>query len=411
MSLPNTTYADDYYVFHWHDSGAQIVLERFVAKKDDISCEATVNYHHETRGGRLFSGRLLLLGPRSRQDVVRACQAREPDLDWGAYLEQACRLARERYRQGDDMVDLALLVANVNGHELTIPWLVEPLVFDSPVISILYGDGGSGKSLMAIMLAAVVAGVPHDTFTVSRTCPVAYFDWEDDANSHAARLSKLLRIEGLAPGRIWHKRCSAPLSEMARELRRQMASRDIGFAVIDSVGMAAGDPESANAIVETFRAMRSLGVPVLAIHHLPKDARDKSKPFGSVYASNEARLTWHIERSGEEDESSMYVSLRNYKINHGRLLPRMAFQISFDDAIDIRRVNPADIPELHDTLSQPAKILLELKRNAKSAEDLSEVLEIPTNQVRAILSRLKEKGQVIRVGDLWGIPVRNEHGD
>src|SRR5207302_780505 len=82
-----------------------------------------------------------------------------------------------------------------------------------------------------------------------------------------------------------------------------IGAREICFVVIDSWGAArVGEAESSDLTIRAFHAARSLAVPWMAIDHLPKNAHDKSKPFGSVYTHNLAWLTWRAEavpRDGE----------------------------------------------------------------------------------------------------------------
>lgn len=322
LAPPAATYSEELYRFLWHELGVEFLLENFNDRREDIACELTVNYVHPSEGGRLFSGRLLLIGPRSRADVIRALNERTiEEIDWGALLEQACQLARDRFRRGEPIVKLADVMPDGERR-----WLYDRYILDQ-AISILYGDGATAKSCLSLRWGIDVA-LNHG--------PVLYLDWEDDAATHAERLRALctpLHLDS-SDVEVYYQRRFARLSESVRELRRMIAEKGFVLVVVDSLGMAAGDPNNHEYMIEAVRACRALGTAVLAIHHLPKNSMDKSKPFGSVYASNEARLTWLVEKTQEEDTPQFSVLLTNHKSNRSRTFAKRALRISFEMGMD-----------------------------------------------------------------------------
>ncbi len=313
LSAPNATYSDDLYRFHWPDYGIEALVERLIAEKTDIRCEVTIRSEHE---GRLYSGHLLLMGPNSRRDVANQLRDRIKDFDWGGFLEQICLLSRDRFRQGEPVVELWSVPSSENAR-----WLVEPFVLDR-AITILYGDGAAAKSSLALNWGIA---------TCLEFGPVLYLDWEDDAATHAERLRALCAGRRMDPAgaEIYYQRRATKLAESVRELRRIVVEKGIVLVIVDSLGMAAGDPNNSDFLIEAVRACRALNVAVLAIHHLPKTALDKSKPFGSVYASNEARLTWLVEKAQEEDSDEFTILLTNNKSNRSRLFGKRAMKVAF----------------------------------------------------------------------------------
>jgi hypothetical protein len=345
----------------------EFLLERFTETRDDIRCEVTVNLAHPEAGGRLFSGRLLLVGPNSRRDVRRELETRIDELDWGGMLEQVCLLARDRYRRGEPVIDL-----------FTVPieerrrFLVEPFVLDG-AITILYGDGGVSKSSLALRWALMIA---------LNYGPVLYLDWEDDAPTHAERLRALCRGMSIeyAEGLVHYQRRYSNIAEASREIRRSIAELGIVFVIVDSLGMASGDPTENAPIIAAMKACRSLGVSVLVIHHLPKDAKDKSKPFGGVYAANEARLTWLVEKTQEEDSDVMDVLFTNYKANRSRLHGKRAMRLTYENKGDelicltISDIRAADVEQFRAKLALWQHIAALLKGLPKSTSKIKEDL-------------------------------------
>jgi hypothetical protein len=321
IPAPVAVYSDDLYHFSWPDFGLECILERFNERRDDIQVELTVTMTHPALGGRLFSGRLLLIGPNSRRDVKNVLAERVDDVDWAGVLEQMCQMARERYRKGEPVVDLYTVEAETRAR-----YLVEPFVLDR-AITIIYGDGATAKSSISLSWGVHVS---------LHTGPVLYLDWEDDAASHAERLRAIcsgLGIEDVGHG-IYYQRRSSRLAESVREVKRIVAEHGVSLVIIDSLGMAAGDPNDSNLVIEAMRAARSLGVAVLCIHHLPKNSLDKSKPFGTVYASNEARLTWLVEKAQEEDTEEFSVLLTNHKSNRSKQHAKRSMKVVFENSAD-----------------------------------------------------------------------------
>lgn len=401
---PNTTFSEDLYVFHWPGVGVECVLERFSETRDgDIRAEMVVNLDHPLHGGRLYSGRLLLSGPNSRRDVQRALEERIPKetVDWGAVLEQVCLLSRERYREGEPTIDLAQVEFLERPRFLLAPFIVRN------GISIPYGDGGTAKSLFALRWCVELAQLGIASL---------YLDWEDDKETHAERLLAICNGMGVEvdANLIFYQRRTAPLAASGREIRRFVAEHAVQHVVADSVGMAAGDPNDHGLMIEAVRAARALGVAATLVHHLPKDAKDKTKPFGSVYASNEARMTWLFEKAQEEGVDELAVVLTNHKHNRGRLHPKRAYRVRFINdgdsliQVDFEDTEVAQIDFFRSKMPQHQLIAEALTANgALRPSDIAIVLladgvAITTNAIGTILRRHEGKLFVRREGGTWG---------
>lgn len=393
ISVPNVTYSEDLHSYHWEQEGISAVLERFQESGDDIRAELTITSEHSVKGGQLYFGRLLLMGPRSRADVRVALEKRDPEPDWGGALEQIVTASLRRYRAGAPAVDLWADDLGPVGR-----YLVKPFVFDDAV-NIIYGSGDSGKSLFSLLLCiAVASGEEVAGLTPERDGPVLYLDWEDSAGTHQERLRALCASLGvsLASGRVIYRRMDASLKESAREVRKDIARVGAALVVVDSLGMACGgDPSDAGGIIQAMLSARSLGVPVLAIHHIGKDSKDKSTPYGSVYASNEARMSWYVE--SERDGSALAMVLTNYKANRGAHHERQSFRFVFKENdeeaiefIDVLPQNFAQSKAIGDG-GQKWKIAGHLDSVGKAKpNDIASALNMPRASVGVVLSRHKD---------------------
>ena len=390
-SIPDITYSEDCYTFNWKEEGISAVVERFAEQKDDIRAELTITSSHPTMGGQLYFGRLLLMGPRSRADVRVALEKRDPEPDWGGMLEQLVTLSLRRYREGAPPVDLWSADLGDGGK-----YLVRPFVFDDSV-NIIYGSGDSGKSLVSLMLAITVAsGETVAGLIAERTGSVLYLDWEDSPSTHQERLRALCKGFNLSldEGMVIYRRMDASLVEGAREVRKDVARFGTAMVIVDSLGMACGgDPSDAGGIIRTMLAARSLGVPVVCIHHIAKDAKDKSTPYGSVYASNEARMSWLVE--SERNDSTLTQVLTNHKANRGARHERQSFRFDFESD-DMERLTRIDVAAL--TFSQSKSVgdggqkyrIKSALNQPKTIDTLHEELDISKASLRMQLNRHKD---------------------
>lgn len=334
------SYSDDLYQFTFSDPpGIDIRLERFEAQdKGDVRAETVVTSASSVNGGELFRGYMHLVrasGQNSLKTAVDALALKAKEIAWGNLLGAVRRDAINRYRNGDPLVVLTDVDVS-SAHR----YLVRPFVIDGAA-SVFYGDGASMKSIMALVMGiAVASGEPVAGVAPDAAGPVLYMDWEDDPETHAERLAGLLRASGSTlryP--IYYQRMTASMHDVAKEMKRKIADRGIRFAILDSVGMASGgDPNEAGTIIKTMMAARTLGVPVLCIHHLAKDAGDKSKPIGSSFASNEVRISWLVEKDQElSGETKSRIKMRSYKSNRTGKLPEFFFEAEFVNNGDLIR--------------------------------------------------------------------------
>jgi hypothetical protein len=193
-------------------------------------------------------------------------------------------------------------------------------------------------------------------------------------------------------------------------MRRKLAATNSGLVIVDSLGAARnGDPESAEATIKLFNAMRSLGVPVVAIDHHAKNATDKSKPFGSVYTWNLSRRVWGVTKAQEEGANRLTIALHNHKANRGRLSRRLGFHVDYEEdehgrplVIRFTPCDVRDVPAFANKLGQKDQLMTVLRNGALTdAEAVNELralgVDMTTAVVRALVSRYKDT--FIRVYD------------
>jgi hypothetical protein len=327
-----------------------------------------------------------LTNDRARLALAAAIERLRPGPDWRARMDEAARLVLGAYREGDPAVDLAELPAAIASE----PWLVAPLlVRDEPTI--LYGDGGTHKSRTALLLAGTVAsgrsiapGIEAPTLAGT----VLYADWEQTAQVARARLADL--CNGRAPSGVIYVRCARPFVHEAERLGRIAMDCGAVLLVLDSVGFGlSGSGSDDDVAASYFRELRGLGLSSLLIHHTPK-VGDPTRPYGSTYWTNGARLAWQMTAANPGQDCAL-VTMICRKRNDGPLLSPKGLSYTFADGRVSAFLGDAAPAEDDDT-DRAAGTLRYLIRRAlgagpMSAADLAVDVDAKPASVRRVLER------------------------
>lgn len=415
ISTPEFKPSDFEYSFVFKDEGVRAVLDRFSESRGEIQTELTIDRLDDA--GR---PRLRLYGPAKFNLLgVQVNQARElneaMDIDWKGLLLTIRAMAVKQYREGSALIDLASVdISN------EAPRFLLPPFIDQHGITVLVADGGTGKSITALAMGvAMVTDEPVFGERPMAVGSVVYLDWEADEETHAERLRAVCRGLGVSVpgGGIHYQKMLSSLPEGVASLRKKIMDVGASLVIIDSVGMARGGaPESAEETIKLFRAMRSLGVPILAIDHISKESKKNdaggSDPIGSIYTRNSARLVWSMEGKQFEGSADTVIVFRNSKANFGRKERQRSFRYEFQegpggrlDAVSFVPVDWRDTEEFADKLPLKERIVRALRENnaRMSAMEVAHVLEIPPDQARARLAEMRKAGLVEKFGDDWAL--------
>jgi hypothetical protein len=298
-------------------------------------------------------------------------------VDWAGLVEQFSQKVLEADRTGQPAVDLRTLPRpNTDDDVLTVEGLALPRRHPS----ILFGDGGAGKSYLGLYIAGRLA---------EQCVSVALFDWELAGDDHRERLERLFP-DGMP--QILYARCERPLVYEADRLRRIVRDADIDFTVFDSVAFACdGPPEAAEVAGRYFRAARQIGGGSLHVAHVNKSENADQKPFGSSFWHNGARATWYV----KQDEASagsdvLQIGLFNRKSNLGRLRPPLGYSITFgEETTTFRRTDVADTPDLARKLTVRQRMTSLLRKGAMTPEAIAEEIEAEAEIVKRTARRYK----------------------
>lgn len=197
--------------------------------------------------------------------------------------------------------DLPVLLSDID------PQLPEPLLLGklhAQEHTILFGDGGTGKGVIAAWLVAQLTRGKDPK-------RVLVVDYEMHAN-----LEWRPRVEGFGGDmtRVAILQPTRPIWDISGWLRTQASEYD--YVVVDSITYACVGEEVEKSVTATkyTMAVNQIDKPTLSIAHVTKQNADPNHPFGSIFWSNGARVTLAVSRKVAEDAESPRM-LRNAKTN------------------------------------------------------------------------------------------------
>lgn len=388
------------YIYRWPEPEAvEFEIDQVRQKADDWLGYMTVRYRAPGLSSpHLFEGNHNLSALQGRTALAKHLTSRVEGVDWPAYLEMVCVLTVRAEREGEPFIAVGSLPAD----EARPFWLIAPVV-RMGLPTILFGDGGAGKSTTALMLAStVLSGYEIAGFKPAYTAPVLYLDWETDKEEINDTLKALRVGQKIDIPDIYYRREAWPLHQSVRQIKKFIDEKGIVLTIVDSLGAACGgEPESAETALKLFGAIRSLGCATLCVSHITKMGAN-GKPFGSVYFHNSARMTFEMRRHQLPEASEMHIGIYHRKGNKGQRQRDVGLCVTFTDDIAIsfaREDIPADATELVGALTQGEQIrrVLAAAGESLTPDDIASLTELPVANVKSRLSEMVKRDQVTRL--------------
>ena len=314
--------------------------------------------------------------------------------------------------------------------EVTTSFLIKPFIL-SDGVSLLFGPGGTGKSMLALAMAlAVVSGRAMFGRPPAVTGNVIYLDYEDSLRTHEARMRSLMVGMGLDDDdlehTIFHLKPTQSVARMRRDLLGLIREHQPALIIVDSVGLArGGDAMGSEDTIRLFGTLASLSIPVLGIDHMTKEDVRGGKmvtPYGSIYTVNSVRLAWSVKAADISDDTNTYLNFvqtkRNNVARHAPIGAHMEFVNEVMDFGGVKepvlrqvRIAQADVfwqPESESVIDRAVEWLS--KNEKGSTAELATALGVGNESVGATLRReaAKDDPKVVRIKNgnlvIWRLP-------
>jgi hypothetical protein len=319
------------------------------------------------------------------------------NIPWKLLLQKSCALVLRRHREGEP---LRILTIETPIESLT--YQVNPFVF-SRKPTVLFGDGGLGKSSLALLCAMLVSTGETVAGVSALSGKALYLDYEDSYDVHVRRMRAIAACHPiLARADVQYQACNEPLTTLAHTLLRRIQAEGITFLVLDSLAAATGGDASAESATKVFRAIRTIGVGALVLAHVPKSPVEGQDPsiYGSVFHKNFSRSTWELRKEQEVGADVSILGLFNRKSNLSRLHLPFGLKVTQNADNTLMQYEPFDLnkaAELAKALPAPAQIRNFLEDGTpRTAKQIAEGTGLKLATVTSALSRDKgRKWQMI----------------
>jgi len=379
---PTQTVTGGVYSYVWETEAVQVTVQRI---REDSRHTPTADVRIQaTPEGHIHMTRINLLSTQARTQVARHCTGRcTRSRDWDAIVEQFCVLTLDHWRQGEPVVDLGTVNPSPEPAYRLRPFLLEEEA------TLIYGDGGIGKSYVAAYLASQIdQGIQVGNYSPIRG-RVLYLDYETNSQIAARRFQALAKGFGFGDtNRVLYRFCYQPLAMEIAEIQTIVAEANVDFIVVDSAGPACGgDPESAASAINYFTSLRSLRKTSLTIAHRSKGG--SVGPFGSVYWVNYPRATYELKKAQEMGQNLMHVALIHRKANEARLQEPVSFRFRFQPgAVTVTEEAIEDVPDFVTELPMADQIAAAFQDHGpQSAKDLAGITGLNLGSIQVVLSR------------------------
>ena len=293
--------------------------------------------------GTIMVTRTNLMSARDRRDVaMRLSQKLEApksrrQQDWEAHMEVLAGAINYESSKPIPHMDL---------QEMPLPerqrFLIPGLLARDKT-NVIFGPGGTGKSVLATRIAAsVVSGVDLFDLDVLETGPVLYLDWEDDSGTMVQRLEQVCDGMGIKRVPFKYKRLAGRGSYERHhaDVKFYLEKNPTALVIFDSVAMAmsgSSGGDGAEGAIRFFGLLDQLPTTRLLIDHVASDdvkEDDKKgppkKPYGSVFKTNSARNMWAVTPWNEQYMSG--ITLTHTKTNVSRRHDTMDISVEWRDS-------------------------------------------------------------------------------
>jgi hypothetical protein len=277
-----------------------------------------------------FNGNVKLTEQTAKQQVVRSCDERYPDItrdQWDSMVEEVClKVDRHAYAGSKPVVLADVEISSKDNY------LIYPLVLAGSQGTMIFAHGGSLKSYLAAYLAVVAA--------TEKNLNVLVLDWETYDEEWAMRLHHIctgLGFESI-PRNITYRTQASSLADSGDVVHELVAECNAGLIIVDSLmGALQGQLVESGPAAQFFETLRSFAIPSLIVHHVNAEGG----AYGGVYLHNYVRLKWNLKALPHSDGKNIDLTAKAEKANNDSRGQEIKWRVKFD-ITDNRRYTPGD---------------------------------------------------------------------
>lgn len=424
MSKPSVQRDGDTWVFAWSEHDVGMAFD--AVKESSSTLKARVQVESNIDGRVLGPVNVDILGMRAQTEFANACHSRVNGLSkeqWHGLVVQACAIVAKQFNDPGPLDDLSLIDTSE-----PIRYLDGSRMVPENETTVLYGDGESAKSLLALRFGySVASGIDLPWGASTTTGNVLYLDWETNNVTTARRLKRLAIGEAEDVPKIFYRQCIRSIVDELSTIREDISRKNIAVVIVDSISFAASgslnDDETARTTMNAIRSMSQPGriVTRIGVAHISKSqaeaAGGKAKPFGSAFFWNGMRSGIEVRKSEENSSENLIdLGIYHWKSNDGRHAKPFGLSVQFDTQTDGILFQPSSIDESPDLAARTPlgqrirNMLKHAPGNTATTHMLSEELDVPENVLRVTLGRMDG---IVKVSDgggrgkaaLWGLEV------
>tara|TARA_Y100001938_G_scaffold4387_2_gene5517 strand:+ start:173 stop:2122 length:1950 start_codon:yes stop_codon:yes gene_type:complete len=385
--------------FYWTDYDVRVTLTKISHMKTNTYCRMQIWYE----GTLIYFNSYSIYSETSRKSVRDTVSEIAPLIDWSGILQHITQLVNKSGEGELQVYDLATYVPKRKS-----PYLLNPIVRENQG-TIIYADGGSGKSTFALSLAiSLASGVSViNGISPAKNEPVnsLYLDWEADIEDVGEMKDSIKQNKKLLfdNERVKYIPMSGAFIDRVDEIVDIIVKGDIKLVIVDSlVASAGGDVNDAEAARLYFQAVRSLKIASIGITHTNKE--------GSLYGN---RFFWNLARqvyrmiSVNETGTNPIIGLFHEKANRSQLMTPMAWEVEYADdennnSINYKPIDIQTIPQLAKLTSLKDQLISLLKNGGLDSSQISTHLGESEGKITRILYQYKTLFQ-INTDKVWGL--------